>query len=156
MSWDGVPVLVGWVGKDFWGRRDCVGCWECSVSWLGDGYSAAYSYQSWSRYLRSEDYCREWSIKIETIKKNQNTIVGLKSQTAEVKNPHYTCLTMQLTGRRKDREPEDRTEEHRTDSLCVCLSWRKHRVPGLSLLLERETVGDSFEEFVDIIKQYKK
>ena len=37
------------------------------------------------------------------MKRNQHKIVGLKSQIAEVKNPHYTCLTVQLTGRRKEK-----------------------------------------------------
>lgn len=37
----------------------------------------------------------------------------------------------------------------------ACAFPKESGVPGLSLL-DRETVGDPFEEFVDIIKQYKK
>ena len=38
----------------------------------------------------------------------------------------------------------------------ACAFPKESGVPGFSLLLDRETVGDPFEEFVDIIKQYKK
>lgn len=84
-----------------------------------------------SRYLRSE-ITVEWSIKIETIKKESNTIVGLKSQTAEVKNPHHTCLTMQLTSRRKDLWAwrQDRRTQDRQPLKCSLP--KEAPVPGLS------------------------
>lgn len=80
-GWSACPV--GWV-RGLLGQK--ILCGVLGGLWCLDWViiPAAYSYQSWSRYLRSEDYRREWSIKIETIKRIKYNCRA-ESQTAEVK-----------------------------------------------------------------------